>query len=119
MKRASWAMSFVLLLMLAEPQAAYAYIAGSVSLDTSGLSGTFELAFVLTDGSSVGDANNTVTLSNFLFGAGGSAGTVDPTQSMGGISGDFGSGVSLIDSSFLNIFASSFTPGNLLSFDFS
>src|SRR5438093_498248 len=93
-------------------------ISGSVSLDTSALSGSFELAFILTDGSGTGDANNTVTLSNFLFGVGGSAGVVDTLLSTGGVSGDLTSSVSLVDSAFLNIFASSFTAGSLLSFDF-
>jgi hypothetical protein len=93
-------------------------LAGSASLDTSALVGPFELVFVLTDGSGNGDANNTVTLSNFLFG-GGSAGSVDPSLSFGGASGDLSSGVGLVDSAFLNIFASSFTPGSALSFDFS
>src|SRR5258707_10582847 len=120
MRRVSWAMFFVLLLMLAlaQQRPAHANITGSVNLDTSGLSGSFELAFIFTDGSGTGDSNNTVTLSNFLFGAGGSAGTVDASLSFGGESGDLTSGVSLIDSFFLNIFASSFTPGSLLSFDF-
>ena len=93
-------------------------ISGSVSLDTSALSGSFELAFILTDGSGTGDANNTVTLSNFLFGVGGSAGVVDTLLSTGGVSGDLTSSVSLVDSAFLNIFSSSFTAGSLLSFDF-
>jgi len=107
------------LVLAANPRPAHAdIITGSVSLDTSALFGTFELAFIFTDGSGTGDANNTVTLGNFLFGAGGSAGTVDASLSFGGESGDLTSGVSLIDSSFLNIFASSFTPGSLLSFDF-
>ena len=107
------------LVLAANPRPAYAdIITGSVSLDTSALSGPFELAFIFTDGSGTGDANNTVTLGNFLFGAGGSAGTVDASLSFGGESGDLTSGVSLIDSFFLNIFASSFTPGSLLSFDF-
>ena len=107
------------LVLAANPRPAHAdIITGSVSLDTSALSGPFELAFIFTDGSGTGDANNTVTLGNFLFGAGGSAGTVDASLSFGGESGDLTSGVSLIDSFFLNIFASSFTPGSLLSFDF-
>src|SRR5438128_2404745 len=107
------------LVLAANPRPAHAdIITGSVSLDTSALSGPFELAFIFTDGSVTGDANNTVTLGNFLFGVGGSAGTVDLSLSFGGESGDLTSGVSLIDSSFLNIFASSFTPGSLLSFDF-
>jgi hypothetical protein len=93
-------------------------ITGSVSLNTSILSGPFELAFILTDGSGTGDANNAVTLSNFVFGVGGSPGAVDPSLSLGGESGNLVSGVSLFDSSFLNIFASSFTPGSSLTFDF-
>jgi len=104
--------------MAADQRPAHAsIISGSVSLDTSALSGPFELAFVFTDGSGAGDANNTVTLSNFVFG-GGSAGAVDTSLSTGGVSGDLISGVSLVDSAFLTIFASSFTPGCLLSFDF-
>jgi len=39
--------------------------------------------------------------------------------SAGGVSGDLTNGVALVDSAFLNIFASSFTPGSLLSFDFA
>ena len=113
-------MFFVLALMLAMAQrpADAGIINESVSLDTSGLSGTFELGFILTDGSATGDANNTVTLGNFGFG-GGSAGAVDPLLTTSGASGDFASGVTLIDSEFFNVFASSFTPGSSLSFDFT
>ena len=120
MRRVSWGMFFVLALMLAMAQrpAHAGIINGSVSLDTSGLSGTFELGFILTDGSATGDANNTVTLGNFGFG-GGSAGAVDPLLTTSGASGDFASGVTLIDSEFFNVFASSFTPGGSLSFDFT
>ena len=112
------AVVLALIMAVAQPPAQASIVTGSVNLDTSALSRPFELAFVFTDGSGAGDANNTVTLSNFLFGVGGSPGTVDPSLSFGGESGDLTSGVSLIDSSFLNIFASSFTPGSLLSFDF-
>jgi len=120
MRRVSWAMFFVLALMLAMAQrpAHAGIINGSVSLDTSGLSGTFELGFILTDGSATGDANNTVTLGNFGFGSG-SAGAVDPLLTTSGASGDFASGVTLIESEFFNVFASSFTPGSSLSFDFT
>jgi hypothetical protein len=92
-------------------------INGSVSLDTSGLSGTFELAFIFTDGSGTADANNTVMLSNFAFGTGGSAGTVDPLLTTGGANGDL-TGATLVDSDFFNVFAASFTAGSVLSFDF-
>jgi len=120
MRRVTWAMFFVLALMLAmaQRQAHAGIINGSVSLDTSGLSGPFELGFILTDGSATGDANNTVTLGNFGFG-GGTAGAVDPLLTTSGASGDFASGVTLIDSEFFNVFASSFTPGSSLSFDFT
>jgi hypothetical protein len=93
-------------------------ITGSVSLDTSSLSGPFELAFIFTDGSGTGDANNTITLGNFSFG-GGSAGAVDSTLSTGGVSGDLASSVTLTDSAFLNIFAAFFMPGSALAFDFT
>lgn len=114
------AMVLAALLIAAGQQVAYGDIVTTEVFDTSALisssAGPFELAFVLTDGSGTGDGNNTVTLSNFLFGVGGSAGSVDTSLSTGGVSGDLASGVSLVDSSFLNIFASSFTPGSLLSF---
>jgi hypothetical protein len=121
MRRLTWGMFFVLVLMLALAQQRPAHagmVNGSVSLDTSGLSGTLELAFIFIDGSGTGDANNTVTLSDFGFGAGGSAGTVDPLLTTAGASGDFASGVTLIDSEFFNVFAETFTAGTLLSFDF-
>ena len=120
MRRVSWAMFFVLALMLALAQQRPAHagiVNGSVSLDTSGLSGTFELGFILIDGSATGDANNTVTLGNFGFG-GGSAGTVDLLLTTAGASGDFASGVTLTDSEFFNVFAQTFTAGTLLTFDF-
>jgi hypothetical protein len=113
-------MFFVLALMLALAQQRPAHagiINGSVSLDTSGLSGIFELGFVLIDGSGTGDANNTVTLGNFGFG-GGSAGTVDTLATTAGASGDFASGVTIVDSEFFNEFAQTFTAGTVLTFDF-
>ncbi|HUH94986.1 MAG TPA: hypothetical protein VL742_17800 [Casimicrobiaceae bacterium] len=79
----------------------------------------FELAFVLTDGEAIGDANNLVELTDFTFGAGGSAGSVDTLLSTGGASGDLTTGVALDDTAFFNVLASTFTPGSLLSFDLS
>src|ERR1700758_962347 len=113
MRRVSWAMFFVLALMLALAQQRPAHagiITGTVSLGTVDLagSGTFELVFVLTDGSGAGDANNTVTLSNFAFGAGGSGGSVDALLTAGGATGNLTTGVTLIDSAFFNVFASTF-----------
>jgi hypothetical protein len=88
-----------------------------VSLDTSPLvgnpAGPFALAFTLIGGSGVGDANNTVTISNFSFGGGGPSGTPDV---VGGASGDLSLTVTLTDSAFFNDFVQEFTPGSLLAF---
>jgi hypothetical protein len=90
----------------------------NVSMNTSPLigeaAGPFSLAFQFNDGSGAGDANNTVILNNFLFGVGGSA-SGSPTV-FGGAAGDLSSGITLIDSSFLNALAQSFNPGSSLSF---
>jgi hypothetical protein len=91
------------------------------TLDTSALktaaTGPYALDFQLTDGSGTGDANNTVTLSHFLFGAGGGV-SGSPTLT-GGASGSLSSGFSLTDSDFLNEALQGFTPGDQLSFHLS
>ncbi|HVO88984.1 MAG TPA: PEP-CTERM sorting domain-containing protein [Casimicrobiaceae bacterium] len=107
-----------MLIMLSQRPVHAGVVAGSISLDTSALSGTFEIAFVFTDGSGTGDANNSVTLGNFGFG-GGSAGSVDPLLTTGGASGDLSSSMVLIDSAFLSIAAAFFDPGAVFSFDFA
>jgi hypothetical protein len=88
-----------------------------VTLDTAPLSGDtagpFSLVFQLTDGSGTGDGNNTVTLSDFVFGTGGPSGA--PTT-FGDVSGDVGSSVTLVDTSFLNYFIQPFIPGTTLGF---
>ncbi len=95
----------------------------TVTLDTSPLTvapgstaGPFSLAFQLTDGSGIGDANNTATLSNFDFG-GGSAGACPATcMAFGGASGSASSSIVLIDSDFFNALVEGFAPGSSLSF---
>ena len=90
----------------------------SVSLDTSPLighsEGPFYLEFQLNDGSGTGDGNNTVTLSDFQFGIGGSA--VGNPITEGGVTGSLTTGVVITDSDFFNSFYEEFTPGALLSF---
>jgi hypothetical protein len=80
--------------------------------------GPFALAFQLIQGSQ--PDNNTATLSDFAFGAGGSAGSSCPSAllpcTFGGASGDLMSTVSLTASSPFNAFVESFTPGASLSF---
>jgi hypothetical protein len=78
----------------------------TVTLDTTALvgQGGLDLDFQLTDGSGTGDANNTVTLNNFHFGAGSWAGPAS---------------ISLTDSSFIVSSTQGFTPGNILSFKVS
>src|SRR5579859_8205239 len=78
--------------------------------------GPFSLDFQFLDGSgSPSDLNNnTVKLTNFAFGAGGSpsgGGT-----GTGGASGSLASGVTLKDTGFFNEYFENFTPGTLLSF---
>jgi hypothetical protein len=89
----------------------------TVSLDTSGLighpAGPFSLEFQLTDGSSLGDGNNTFQLTSFLFDSGSAQGS--PTL-QGSASGDLTSGVTLTDASFLNKLTQQFSPGSSLSF---
>jgi hypothetical protein len=90
-----------------------------VSLDTSVLvghpAGPFYIDFQLIDGLGTGDANNTVTITNFVFGGGSAVGS--PLAPFGGASGSLSSSVSITDSAFLNEFTQQFIPGTTLSFD--
>jgi hypothetical protein len=80
--------------------------------------GPFALAFQLVDGTEPN--NNTVTLSSFSFGFGGSTGSGCPAAlapcRFGGASGDLTTGVALNDSSPFGAFIQTFVPGNSLSF---
>jgi hypothetical protein len=102
-----WSAALAGLVLFWQPRSAYAdqiNLSFTPSFDTSTLTnqGSFDLAFVLTDGSGVGDQNTTVTLSNFNFGAGGS-GSMSPLTTIS-------------DTTFFNSIISSFIPGNQLSF---
>jgi hypothetical protein len=77
--------------------------------------GPFSLDFQLNDGSGTGDANNTATLTGFDLG-GGTAGGV---TTLGGASGDISTGVSIVDSGFINDFTQVFTAGSYLRFTLS
>jgi PEP-CTERM motif len=98
-------------------QTAVADIIFDVTLNTSPLvghpAGPFYVYGAFTDGSGIGDANNTVTLSNFTFGGGSSLGS---PLVFGGASGSLETGVGITDSSFLSFFAEQFAPGLQLSF---
>jgi hypothetical protein len=89
----------------------------SLSLNTAPLVGNanapFSIDFQFTDGSGIGDTNNTATLSAFNFSGGGASGS--PTLT-GGAAGSLGSTVTLTDSSFFNEFFQEFTPGSTLRF---
>ncbi len=106
--------------MTLPPAFSYA-ISFTVTIDTRPLAGQttppapFSLEFQLSDGD--GTVNNTVILSNFNFGAGGSASGSPSTT--GGASGNLTTTVTLTDSSFFNEFIQGFTPSStdLLSFD--
>jgi hypothetical protein len=89
----------------------------AVTLDTSQLvgsaAGQFSIFFEFTDGSTIGDANNTVTMGQFSFGGGSALGS--PVV-FGGASGSLETGVAITDSSFLSFFSEGFTSGPQLSF---
>jgi len=89
----------------------------TVTLDTGPLmasSESYSLFFQLTDGSASGDANNTVTLSDFGFGGGAS---IDPAQLLGDAAGDLTTQITLTDGGFFNAVVQGFTPGSQLSFE--
>lgn len=109
----------LLAVVLARPPLARAgSITETVTVNTTSFVGStnpFEVYFSLTDGSGSGDGNNTVTLSGFSFGSGGSAGAVD-TGNTNNATGDLQSGVTMNDAGFYDGFAAFFTPGSSLSF---
>ena len=90
----------------------------TLTMNTSSLVGlgpfTLDLQFVDGSGSPADLNNNTVQLTNFLFGAGGSAS--GGGTATGGASGSLASGVTLNDSQFFNEYMEDFTPGAQLSF---
>ena len=73
----------------------------------------FYLDFQFTDGSGTGDSNNTVTISDFSVSGVGAANLTN------GGSGDLGSSITLIDSSFFNEVYQQFSPTNSLQFQLS
>lgn len=88
-----------------------------VSLNTAPLvghpAGPFYLEVALTDGSGVGDANNTVTISDIDFGGGGALGS---PLVFGGAIGSLETGITITDSSFLSLFIEQFAPGGQIRF---
>ncbi len=106
---------FALALMATCPARADAIY--TFTMDTTALvgNGPFTLDFQFFDGSGTpADLNNnTVTLTNFSFGAGSPSGGGTAT---GGASGSLSSGVTLSDTVFFNEYYEPFTPGTLLSF---
>lgn len=96
-------------------------------VNTSSIAGgSYFLAFQLEDGSGTGDANNTVTLSDFAFGGGSALDpAVRPTLYSypalnGGASGDLLAGVALTDSDpYFNAAILGFDAGTELTFDAS
>src|SRR4051794_35003845 len=86
------------------PVGLYAGTIYDVSLNTAALighaAGPFSVAFQLTDGNGVGDANNVAIIDNLQFGSGGPLGL--PLR-VGGAVGDLWSTVVLVDSGFPNV----------------
>jgi hypothetical protein len=115
----SLAVAFCGTLLSGVPPAAHADEILDVNINTSSLQGQAgsELYFVLTDGSGLGDGNNTATMNGFSLG-GGTAGAVDPFSTFGGVTGDMGTAVSMTDNSGtgVNEFGQLFSPGTNLAF---
>lgn len=93
-----------------------------VALNTTPLIGNsnapFALDFQLTSGDTSSGVVNTVTLSQFTFGNGGSAASGGPFPNSGNALGDLSSTVALNTSggTFFNEFSQFFTPGSMLMF---
>jgi hypothetical protein len=98
-------------------QAASAEMIYNVTLDTTPLvghpAGPFVVFLAFTDGSGIGDANNTVTVSDLSFGGG--AALADPIT-FGSVSGSLEGGLTITDASAVNFFEEGFNPGLQLSF---
>jgi hypothetical protein len=107
----------VLMLLLVSASESAATTIYLVTWDTSPIqaAGDFSLDFQFLDGDGV--QNNTVVLSDFSFGAGGSASGAPSL--LGGASGDIATTITLVDQIFFNAFTQPFTPGSLLSFTLS
>lgn len=92
----------------------------NVSMNTAPLighpAGPFTFYVAMTDGSGLSDGNNIITISNLDFGGGRALGNV---ATLGATSGDLASGVTLSDSSSLNLFSEAFSPGQTLRFTLS
>jgi hypothetical protein len=107
----------VCLFAFAASTASATTVSYEVTIDTAPLighpAGPFSLDFQFTDGSGLGNANNTVTLSDFGFGGGSLIGT---NMLTGGASGGMESILTLTDSSFFNEAQHRFIPGSSLTF---
>jgi|SRR5215472_15331673 len=115
MNKALIAISALALSLASLAQADTAY---TFTMNTGALVGngpfTLDLQFLDGSGLPIDLNNNTVALTNFSFGAGGSAS--GGGTATGGASGSLGSGVVQKDTTFFNEYFEDFTPGTLLSF---
>jgi len=103
----------LLVAVSAQAQIAYRFSINTASL-IGASAGPFYLDFQLSDGSGLGDGNNTAWLSNFNFYGGAPTGAA---AGAGAFTGNLSSSVSLRDQSFFNEFYQAFTPGSFLQFD--
>jgi hypothetical protein len=117
----SWTAAVALFVLVGT---AHADVIVDVTLNTTVLTtaeaaaGPFSVAFQLDQGSQAD--NNTATISDFSYGAGGGAGSGCPAALspciFGGAGGDISSSVELNTSSAFNALVETFTPGASLSF---
>src|SRR6478609_9438643 len=102
--------------LLAAAVLAVAAQAHVITLNTSSLmgSGTFYVDFQLNDGAALNLGNNNAYITDINLGGGAIAG---PATAWGGVSGNLGSVISLVDTEAFNEFYQAFLPGTFLSFD--
>jgi len=92
----------------------------TVTVNTASLvghpAGPFSILLAVTDGSGLGDASNTISVTNVDFGGGNGLGNI---ALFGGASGSLETGVTMTDISPVNFFSESFSPGQSLRFTVS
>src|SRR5215471_8433421 len=120
MRRCGWLKTVVVLvgvLEAARPMKATTASSYAVTVNTAGLvghpAGPFSVLLALTDGSGLADANNSITVTNADFGGGNGLGS---SVLFGGANGALETGLTITDTSPLNLFSEAFSPGQFLRF---
>jgi hypothetical protein len=113
-------LTFCLITVLCSGAEGSTVAAYTVTLNTAPLvghpAGPFSILIALTDGSGLGDGNNTIQITNVDFGGGSGSGGAGL---FGGATGSLETGVTMNDSAPLSLLTESFSPGQTLRFTVS